>query len=1414
MEETVFPPSPNWFLPNILASRQDGCVAYGSKNDIVILKPTSNLTLETVIISGAHESRVTSVAFSPPTSCESIQNTIASCSEDGLVKLWKIDTLAPHIGHKSHWEQKEPCGKIVCLDWCQANAQYIVSAAANNSLVQWDTLSNTTVKFSFQKLATTTIASCPHNEKLVAVGVKSGLIFIINLTGNGDIIYKLRGHDNEIQLLSWCPIAYNIFRPDEVYEEFLLASTCQSKEVFIWRAGSDGKCELKIHIPTSPISKRDGDQCRPKLGNSFSFTALLWQEAYKLYLSSNFGELLFFDIASYLSKAPKNVEVKINKQSLNFFKLGHHFHCKGLFAIACSPQAGDIILYNDAEIKSHLKLKANGKHSIKRNNDSEINCDIRWKVEKSEQPQLLWTAGQDRKLIACKVDGSKLDVVFNLHTLNGSVFCIAVSPHDPNKIAFGTGDGVIRLWNLLQTPGEVQMYWQKIKDRVMSLAWHPTREGILAYGTSEGRVGVIDTNTNKLPIVFKPSSPHTIYSLSWGLPLPDNDGSSAKKEYNLYSVGGSILSLHSLSNTGGDPINLTKLLPFQCKKHTDVAWKPDYSLMAVGCDDGTIYLVEPKEFKIVYTLLAYKKMVQSIAWHPPSTTVDIGMSPYHTYFTSGSTDNDNEIRVFNFIEAEDGAKVQQVASLKGHYGHVQSVSWSPHVGGRLASTSSDSSVQIWDVISQTPLANYKPHTTPVLSIWSPIDADAIMTGCRDGIFCVWKISSQFKISPTAISKAKKQKKGKKFQMSVAKDSSEDMTETSVIPNKQIKDDVSEEVPMAEVKTTTKSAKEIKMFSKAWKENSVNEFNSCYSLLRENTGGNFSLPFLRDDNDYMELISLEEQVHRTSNNWTEYCELFLWTGKIKDVIEDKMRTGQLNDFLVSLAPTVSPKLWQEACFSYSKSLVEKKMYRKAASYLLCCHQVYEAINLLMKEKLYLEALCLAKSRLPKSDPILEEIISDYGHWLFKNGSFLKACECFIYLNDYLKVAKICGNKSQAEYLSLAALAARKCENKELECKEATNAILKCLRSNNLELAHRICDDHSNLKHLRVLYHMYKTIQQLDVGELTLNEDILSYVKYFMDGEDVIFPEGLPLLYQRQMFYKVKQEMLVIVVQELSLAACSNDLDTVLTHVIKALSTCCRYIQNSEDEIDPLYKLCNWLSPMGLLSDSSYFTLKEELLQAKVRSLREFVGAAIVRYLNSNPVGETVVQWINVLHELHDNFLHVECFKYFKNLIEVEICEKRLMSNQNILTRCKLSNSGVCRVPQDSEPMTSERRAEESKVNGVEKSNINGLESSQSEEMNKQLISLKNGFRDSCENLQSESETDGNSEILVLEEKIVQDKDLLAALKNDIQEFESTRVSSPNPVPTFFLLKKICMTVPDVEIAQHLLKSLERKWLELN
>lgn len=60
------------------------------------------------------------------------------------------------------------------------------------------------------------------------------------------------------------------------------------------------------------------------------------------------------------------------------------------------------------------------------------------------------------------------EIVYNFHTLNGPVYAAVVSPHDINKIAIAAGDGVIRLWNLLQPCGDIQVFWQKIKGKIIS----------------------------------------------------------------------------------------------------------------------------------------------------------------------------------------------------------------------------------------------------------------------------------------------------------------------------------------------------------------------------------------------------------------------------------------------------------------------------------------------------------------------------------------------------------------------------------------------------------------------------------------------------------------------------------------------------------------------------------------------------------------------------------------------------------------------------------------------------------------------------------------------------------------------------------------------------------------------------------
>lgn len=66
------------------------------------------------------------------------------------------------------------------------------------------------------------------------------------------------------------------------------------------------------------------------------------------------------------------------------------------------------------------------------------------------------------------------------------------------------------------------------------------------------------------------------------------------------------------------------MMPVSCKAQTDIAWKPDHSVLTIGDKQGHIYFIDPTDFQVVYTLLAYNKLVQSIAWHPISTSVDKG----------------------------------------------------------------------------------------------------------------------------------------------------------------------------------------------------------------------------------------------------------------------------------------------------------------------------------------------------------------------------------------------------------------------------------------------------------------------------------------------------------------------------------------------------------------------------------------------------------------------------------------------------------------------------------------------------------------------------------------------------------------------------------------------------------------------
>lgn len=93
MNSAILPPSPNWYLSNILALSKHKTLAYGAKNCIIIAKQKENdLALKFCTIQDAHVDRVTALAFCPKVELDGSELVI-SCGDDDKAKIWNIDKL-------------------------------------------------------------------------------------------------------------------------------------------------------------------------------------------------------------------------------------------------------------------------------------------------------------------------------------------------------------------------------------------------------------------------------------------------------------------------------------------------------------------------------------------------------------------------------------------------------------------------------------------------------------------------------------------------------------------------------------------------------------------------------------------------------------------------------------------------------------------------------------------------------------------------------------------------------------------------------------------------------------------------------------------------------------------------------------------------------------------------------------------------------------------------------------------------------------------------------------------------------------------------------------------------------------------------------------------------------------------------
>ncbi|XP_063892703.1 uncharacterized protein LOC135117406 [Helicoverpa armigera] len=136
----------------------------------------------------------------------------------------------------------------------------------------------------------------------------------------------------------------------------------------------------------------------------------------------------------------------------------------------------------------------------------------------------VWSASQDRNIIRYCLKSKKSLAVHS--TCGGFLYTVLSCPYDAGKVAVSVGDGTIRVLEMATLPDDdtkltvpsVVSYWQNVQGKVLTIAWHPTRENLLAFATGEARVGLLDTGGRyeRPGRVLHPGLSKAVYSLCWG----------------------------------------------------------------------------------------------------------------------------------------------------------------------------------------------------------------------------------------------------------------------------------------------------------------------------------------------------------------------------------------------------------------------------------------------------------------------------------------------------------------------------------------------------------------------------------------------------------------------------------------------------------------------------------------------------------------------------------------------------------------------------------------------------------------------------------------------------------------------------------------------------------------------------------
>ncbi|XP_064484146.1 gem-associated protein 5-like [Ornithodoros turicata] len=1033
MTNICIPPSPNWYSPHVSDGTGNGLFCFAAKNSVVIVDASQGTPSykDNFCVS---QGRVISVSFCRSEILNGETPNLLTVSDDKSLRVWNVSTktiVRETVCHTA----------VVDADWRGNLSTSVIFSGEKGSLLVWDFAHNVVSPVqtcSPQSLLI--LRSHPQNPDIAALGYKGGLIVVQGLKKGNNAIYKLKGHTEDVLSMSWSLPSGS--------SELQLASTALDRTLRIW----DVEIEKARHTLKIPASSKNRKVDVSQKGRQWV-------------------------VATWVPSSPG--------------------------VVACSTMAGDVCLCDTHSPRSGWDFL-----EVESDSAGHFRCVFSLTIVGAQQKTYVVSTSLDRNIVFWDVAAKKS--AYCIPSFGGFPYSLSFSPIACASLAIGGGDSTIKLWrtDCVTNPYSSASFWQGIRGRVMTVAWHPKKEDVIAFGTDDGKVGTVNVNT-KQAVVSVSHHKQVTYVVCWA-ELPDLDSDDKAEKAFLLSCGDGKVKVHHLPKLEKEALDLSTSVLKETStklKWTAVNFDRDLCLLTLGSMDGSVHIYSSKTLRKIAILEAQRKAVENVLWHPTHTASSLQESSLKFFLACSSCEGPIHLYDLRGLAGKKDEVLhvtQSTTQLIGHSSKVVSLSWSPFREGCLASASYDGTVQVWDAVQNRPVANFRGHSGRAISCcWSPVDPDVVYSGGEDCTVRRWLVSQQKDtLAPSKTEKQKLKAEAAPKPIVLASDTlcdSETDGAEKALDSKSSSSEGRDSLVQLPGKSSSaksgppsgsKKKKPMKSFFPAFsaQENKPKEFaaEDCMSLAdkladKSCARGHFTEPnshlnMFLDTEGVLATVCTEISQHKKDLNFDQAFQMMIWKGDVAEALHEAAAARKLNDTLVSLAPSVSRTLWLEMCEKYAEQLLSDGEHHRAALYLLTCHKIPEAIQLLCSNGHVREALVIAKAHLVEGDPETADIYVAWAEKAKRVGNYEQAARCYLAADDARNAVKVLQNRRDARTKRAAAYIAKKFGLQAEANAVFADAIEAALEQKDWDTAQKLVEEQEKPKVFLCLVGMHRCLTE--------------------------------------------------------------------------------------------------------------------------------------------------------------------------------------------------------------------------------------------------------------------------------------------------------------------------------------------------